>query len=136
VKPNQEQELRGVKVLVVDDDEDSRELLGELLQTEGAEVKLAADAAEGMTSLEQFGPDVLVSDIGMPGEDGYSFLRRCRHLSDSKLSRTPSIALTAYTRPADRQKAREAGFDELIEKPVNLSRLLAVVLRLAAAPRA
>lgn len=126
--------LRGVKVLVVDDDDDSRELLGELLEIEGAEVRMASDAALGMASLRQLVPDVLVSDIGMPGEDGYAFLRRCRRSGDQALNGVPAIALTAYTRPEDRRKAKEAGFNDFLEKPVDLTRLVAAVARLAAAP--
>jgi len=121
-------------VLVVDDDDDSRELLGELLEIEGAEVRMASDAALGMASLRQLVPDVLVSDIGMPGEDGYTFLRRCRRSANQELNGVPAIALTAYTRPEDRRKAKEAGFNDFLEKPVDLTRLVAAVARLAAAP--
>lgn len=126
--------LGGLKVLVVEDDEDSRELLGELLATEGADVHMAADAARGMTEFVAFAPDVLVSDIGLPGEDGYAFMRRCRGLADPKLRRTPAVALTAYTRPADRAQAKAAGFDDFLAKPLDIQKLLQLVARLAASP--
>lgn len=134
-KPVEPTPLRGIKVLVVEDDPDSRELLGELLQCEGAEVRLAPDASLGMAVLRQFVPDVLVSDIGLPGEDGYAFMQRCRHSADAKLSRIPAVALTAYTQPADRQRAIASGFNEFFSKPVDLTGLVAAVARLATIPR-
>jgi CheY-like chemotaxis protein len=126
------QPLAGLKVLVVEDDLDSREVLSELLQFEGAVVQSAENAEVGMAALQRFGPDVLVSDIGLPGEDGHDFIRRCRKLADPKLCHVPAVALTAYTRPSDRSKALAAGFDEYVKKPVDFAELIGVVARLAA----
>lgn len=125
-------QLSGLKILVVDDDEDARELLQEVLQYEGADVETAADASSGLAMLLEFKPAVLVSDIGMPGEDGYSFIRRCRKLPDSARSHTPAIAVTAFIRPEDRLKSREAGFDAHVGKPVDLAKLVATIASLAA----
>lgn len=124
-------QLSGLRILVVDDDEDARELLQEVLQYEGADVETAADASSGFARLLEFKPAVIVSDIGMPGEDGYSFIRRCRQLPDSSCSHTPAIAVTAFTRPEDRLKSREAGFDAHVGKPVDLAKLVATIVSLA-----
>ena len=109
--------LTGVRVLVVDDDEDARELVKALLGAEGAEIDTAASSAEGFQAFERRRPDVLVSDIGMPGEDGYSFMARIRSVEVE--ARVPSLALTAYARPEDRRKALSAGFTGHVGKPVD-----------------
>ena len=123
--------LQGVRVLVVDDDASARELLHRVLTDFGADVVMAASAAEGMRLLQSARPDVLVSDIGMPEEDGYRFLRKVRSLPAELGGRVPAIALTAYGHAADRYQALSAGYDQHVAKPV-MPQELAVVVAVAA----
>jgi CheY-like chemotaxis protein len=122
--------IRGLRVLVVDDDPDARELLEEVLAAQGVFVETAESAGSGFEALQRFRPDVLVSDIGMPGEDGYSFMQRIRRLSAADGGSTPAIALTAYTRAEDRTKALAAGYSKHIGKPVNHDDLRAAIANL------
>jgi len=125
--------LRGVRVLVVDDDPDNRELAMFLLSEAGATVEGAESAAEGYELLRQWRPDVLVSDIGMPEEDGLSFMRRVRALSEAEGGRVPAIALTAFVTEEDRQRGLAAGYMAYIRKPADVPTLLSTVARLASA---
>jgi CheY-like chemotaxis protein len=118
-------------VLIVDDDADARDLLKSLLGQAGAVVETADSASTGFDELRRFRPHVLVSDIGLPGEDGYAFVRRVRILEPSEGGGIPSIALTAYARDVDRTKALAAGFTTHIGKPVNPGDLIAAVANLA-----
>ncbi len=127
--------LAGLRVLVVDDDADARELLQTLLEEAGAEVETADSAEAGLAALRRARPHVLVSDIGMPNEDGISFVRRVRQLDPEEGGRIPSIALTAYTRSEDRTKALAAGFTTHIGKPVDPTDLVAAVANLSAFAR-
>ena len=120
--------LDGVSVLVVDDDHGALELISEALTSMGARVTIALSAAEAMQSLENKTPDVILSDLAMPDEDGYALMRRIR-ASAGPLSTIPSIALTAYARANDRQQALAAGFHMHLAKPVDLSELEAAVAR-------
>jgi signal transduction histidine kinase/ActR/RegA family two-component response regulator len=124
-------DLTGVRVLVVEDDAESRALLESMLARLGAEVEVAASAAEAMAALERRAPDVLLSDIEMPGEDGYSLIRRIRALPSPEGSRLPAAALTAYARTEDRIAALSAGFQFHLAKPVGAGELAAVVASLA-----
>ncbi|HEV2911889.1 MAG TPA: PAS domain S-box protein [Pyrinomonadaceae bacterium] len=124
-------ELRDLKILIVDDEQDTRELLIVLLTNYGARVVSAASAAEGLEFLEREGPDVMVCDIGMPGEDGYSFIRKVRSLPAERGGRTPAAALTAYAREEDRMRALMAGYQLHVAKPVNPAELITVVASLA-----
>jgi PAS domain S-box-containing protein len=119
-------QLLGVRVLVVDDEEDAREMLTASLEGYGAVVQAAASTDEALRALEQFSPHVLVSDIGMPEEDGKVLLRRIRALPEP-LSRLPAIAVTAFARAEDAVLAREAGFDEYLVKPVEPQVLARIV---------
>jgi PAS domain S-box-containing protein len=123
--------LDGLRVLVVDDEPDTRELLAAVLKGRGAAVTLAASAGEALEALERETPHVLVSDIGMPGEDGYDLIRRVRALPPERGGNVPAAALTAYAREDDRIRALLAGFQIHIPKPVNPAELAAVVATLA-----
>ncbi|HVJ19683.1 MAG TPA: ATP-binding protein [Polyangiaceae bacterium] len=123
--------IEGLRILVVDDEADARDLLSEVLSEAGAEIRTAGSAAEAFRLLEKFNPHVLVSDIGMPHEDGYSFMRRVRGLDPAGFGGVPSIALTAYTRGEDKTKALSSGFTTHIGKPVSPDALLAAVGNLA-----
>jgi CheY-like chemotaxis protein/anti-sigma regulatory factor (Ser/Thr protein kinase) len=124
--------LAGVRVLVVDDQPDARELLALVLGRAGAEVSAAASAAEALELLGRGEVDVLVSDIGMPGTDGYALIGRVRDSESGRARRTPSVALTAYASEADRLRARAAGFDAHIVKPVEPAELVSVIAGLVA----
>lgn len=119
--------LKGVTLLVVDDDDDARELIADALVEMGAHVERARSAADALAKLEVSPPHVLISDIGMPGEDGYSFLRRLRALPPERGGDTPAIALTAYARPEDIRHAEEAGFQLHVVKPVRIENLIDAV---------
>ena len=122
--------LDGLRAVVVDDDPDARELLSAVLNSGGAVVHTAASAHEGFDAVRKFRPDVLVSDIGMPGEDGLSFIRRIRELSSEEGGDVPSVALTAYTRDEDRDKALTAGFTMHMGKPISPNELVAALIKL------
>lgn len=122
-------ELAGVKVLAVDDDLDSLEVLKRILVARNAVVETATSATLALEKFDQFSPDVVLSDIGMPEADGYEFIRRLR--LHPKGAKTPAAALTALVRPIDRNKAIHAGFQTHIGKPVAAGELTAVVRSLA-----
>jgi CheY-like chemotaxis protein/nitrogen-specific signal transduction histidine kinase len=119
--------LSGVRVLVVEDEPDGRELLVETLHFCGAEVAEAASARSALRIFDTFQPDLVVTDIGMPGEDGYSLLRRLRQLPSGGY--VPVIAVTAYAREEDRARALKAGFQEHVAKPFEPVELAALVER-------
>ena len=123
------QPLQNLRLLVVDDDPDSRELLDAILEQEGAEVIFAASVKEALAVLNQSSPDVLISDIGMPVEDGYALIRQIRN--DQALQAIPAIALTAYAHDTDKQKVQEAGFQWHMSKPVDPNELIMLVATLA-----
>jgi CheY-like chemotaxis protein len=123
--------LQGVRVLVVDDERDARELLEVVLSQAGAVVATASCASEAIAALASFHADIVVSDIGMPEQDGYAFMKRLRAMPGA-VSAIPSIALTAYTRNDDKLRALALGFTTHVGKPVNPDDLTAVVARLVA----
>jgi len=125
------QTLAGLRVLVVDDEVDTLELLKLVFQQYGGQVILAQSAAEAIAAVARERPDVLVSDISMPGEDGYSLIQKVRALSSAQGGQTPAIALTAYARVEDCQRALAAGFQMHVAKPVNPDELVATVAKLA-----
>jgi CheY-like chemotaxis protein len=118
-------------VLVVDDEPDAVEVVTELLGSVGAVVQGVGSAREVLERLPSFLPEVLVSDIGMPGMDGYDLIRRIRALEPEQGGRTPALALTAYTRREDVQKSLAAGFQRHLGKPVDAERLIVTVADLA-----
>jgi PAS domain S-box-containing protein len=119
--------LRGLRVLLADDDADARALISEVVSGAGAVVTEAASAVEAYAALRANPPHVLISDIGMPGEDGYSLIRRIRSLPPEQGGDVPAIALTAYGRPEDVRTATEAGFQLHVVKPVKPEALLEAI---------
>ena len=123
--------LAGIRVIVVDDEADSREFIVALLEQCGAQVTAVASAREAIEAVSQVKADVLVSDIGMPEEDGYSLIRKVRTLSAEQGGKIPAVALTAYARAEDRTRAIAEGFQMHIPKPVEPAELATVVASLA-----
>jgi signal transduction histidine kinase/CheY-like chemotaxis protein len=120
-------------ILLVEDDEDARELVGSALRSLGARVVAVASSLEALETLNRIRPHVLVSDIGMPELDGYELIRRVRRASVAG-ARLPAVALTAFTSPADRARAFSAGYQAHIPKPVDIRRLATVISDLASSP--
>ena len=120
--------LKGIKVLIVDDESDARSLMSRLLGDCEAEVLTAASAQEAFLLLENQKPDVLVSDIGMPGTDGYQLIREVRARLGSRI---PALALTAFARSEDRMRAMRAGYQVHISKPIEPQELIVTVASLA-----
>jgi PAS domain S-box-containing protein len=128
--------LEGVRVLLVEDERDTRELLKTILEGCGAAVTEATSAVEALAALEHTRPDVLVSDIGMPGENGYELIKKVRALPAERGGRVPAVALTAYAGAKDRRRALLAGFHTHLAKPVEPDELLAVLASLSARKQA
>lgn len=128
---DQSHALAGIKVLLVDDDAEGREVLRRLLEMQGANVVAASNGADAAMALELAPPDVLISDIGMPDEDGNELLRRIRSRPAKRGGAVPAIALTAYASRDDRSRSLEAGFNDYLTKPVAPEELVAAVSRLA-----
>jgi CheY-like chemotaxis protein len=122
--------LRGVRVLVVDDEHDTREVLSVMLARYGPEVRAAGSAAEAREIFQQWKPDVLVSDIGMPEEDGYALIGKIRALSPEEGGVVPAIALTAFAAAQDKERALAAGFHRHLAKPVEPVALAKAVARI------
>lgn len=123
--------LRGVRLLVVDDEADTRELLAVLLEQLGADVTTAPSVGAALESLEHQVPDVLVSDLGMPEEDGYTLIRRVRELGVERGFWFPAVALTAYAQTRDKNRALSAGYQVHLSKPIEPAALVATVAELA-----
>ena len=123
--------LEGVRLLVVEDEADSREMLVTAFEQYGAKVSAVASAREGLEVLQRAPPDVLICDIGLPGEDGHEFIRKVRALEADRGGRIPALALTSYAGPGDRRKALAAGFDLHVPKPAEPAELVAMVAALA-----
>ena len=120
-----------LKVLIVDDDPTTRLLLREALEGRGARVRASASACEAERALAAWQPDVMISDVGMPRENGYDLIRHVRHLPPEQGGRTPAIACTGYAGAENRARAMHAGFDELVPKPVDLENLIATIAHVA-----
>ncbi len=127
--------LAGIRVLMVDDEADSRELIARILKERGAVVAEASDANSGRSMVASQRPDLIISDIGMPEKDGYEFIREVRDMPADRGGRTTAIALTAFARPEDRARAMLAGFQLHMPKPVDPHELIATVASLGAAAR-
>jgi CheY-like chemotaxis protein len=121
----------GLRVLVVDDDADARLVMSRVLCDGGAVVKTASSVTEAMLELQHRLPEIILSDIGMPGEDGYDLIRKVRSLPPAEGGRIPAAALTAFARSEDRQRALLAGYQIHVAKPVEPSELLTVCASIA-----
>jgi CheY-like chemotaxis protein len=122
--------LYGLRILAVDDEPDARGLVKGVLEQYGADVVTAASARDGLDALLGWKPDVIVCDIGMPGEDGYSLIRKVRALGPEQGGSTPAIALTGYVRVEERVRALEAGYQMFVPKPVEADELVSIVASL------
>jgi CheY-like chemotaxis protein len=131
--PKSERELSGLRVLMVDDEPDARDLVRAVLEHSGSIVRTASSVRSALDALHDEVPDVLLSDIGMPGESGYDLIRQVRALPADRGGDVPAAALTAYVRPEDRRKVLGAGFMMHVPKPVDPAELIAVVAALARA---
>ena len=123
--------LRDLKILLVEDGDKARVALSQLLTIQGANVQAEASAKEALEAFSRFRPDVIVSDIAMPQEDGHSLIRKIRALGPDKGGDTPAVALTAYAEPRDREEAFASGFQEYLNKPVDAGMLSSTILKLA-----
>jgi PAS domain S-box-containing protein len=119
--------LRGLQVLVVDDDDDARRLTASVLEDCGCRVTVASSVREAMTKLAEEQVDVLLSDVGMPGEDGFDLIRKVRALPRERGGSIPAAAITAYARPEDRRQLLNAGYSIHLAKPIDPAELVAVV---------
>jgi PAS domain S-box-containing protein len=128
--------LKGVAILIVDDETDARELLVAMLEEYGARVRAVDSAAAALrilgTDADGFAPDVLVSDVGMPGTDGFALVREIRNLPSERNRKLPAIAVTAYANPEDRVRALVAGYQNHVPKPVDANQLAAAIAQLVA----
>jgi CheY-like chemotaxis protein len=123
--------LIGLRILVIDDNEDNLFLASFILEEYGVEVLTAASSCEGFEIFTQTKPDIIISDITMPGEDGYSLMRRIRNLEPELGGEVPAIALTASARNEDRTSSFEAGFQMHVPKPIEPDELVKIVTALA-----
>jgi CheY-like chemotaxis protein len=126
--------LHGRKILVVEDHDDARELVANVLGAEGAQVMTASSTAEALDLIARTAPDVLVADLGLPGEDGFELLRRIQGMNASMANALPAIALTAYARASDRERAAAAGFLHYVVKPVDPEELVKVIASIVTTP--
>jgi CheY-like chemotaxis protein len=123
--------LAGLRVLFVDDEAEARELVALALAQGGAEVRTAVSAPEALAVCDEWRPDVLIADIGMPREDGYTLMRKLRARESERGGHLPAIALTAYARGEDRRRAFSVGYEIYVPKPFDPIELLAAVAGLA-----
>jgi CheY-like chemotaxis protein len=122
--------LNGIRVLVVEDDDDTRDLLSYVLGSHGATVFLSGSVADGLAILRKERPNVVVTDIGMPGHNGYAFIAAVRKEEAREIRNTPTIALTAFATPTDRDIAMISGFNEYLTKPFEPGELVLTIKRL------
>lgn len=127
--------LDGLHILLVEDDDDSRKLLGTMLKRYGAKVTSTKSAAEALEVFSDEVPDILISDIGMPDEDGYELIRKLRELPSDKGGTTPAIALTGYASRKDRERALAAGYHKHMAKPIEQAEIIAAIASLIGRPQ-
>jgi CheY-like chemotaxis protein len=123
--------IAGVRVLLVEDKADARDLITMMLTQDGAEVRTTVSATEALAACNEWRPDILISEIGMPEEDGYTLMKKLRARESERGGHIPAIALTAYARREDRLRALSAGYEYHVPKPVEPDELLAAVASLA-----
>jgi CheY-like chemotaxis protein len=128
---NMSEGLRNLRLLVVDDDNDTREMLRFILEQEGAHVTVAASVAEALESYRKSPPSLVVADIGMPEQNGYALISMIRDADRREGRSTPAIALTAYTSPADEKAALNAGFQKYLAKPFEPAKVIETIRELA-----
>jgi CheY-like chemotaxis protein len=131
-RPESMKRFHGLVILVVEDDDDARELLQAVLEQRGATVFAAGSVSVAFELFERRPPDVIVSDIAMPDEDGFSLVRRLRSMPADRGGLTPTIAVSAYAGSSDRARALAAGFDRYLHKPVDFDELSATIVSLVA----
>ena len=124
--------LEGISIVLAEDDDDAREALRLALEARGASLRCVNDGAAALAAIRERPPDVVISDISMPGEDGHAFLKKLRALPPQRGGRTPAVALTAHGRPEDRLRTLRAGFQIHVTKPAPPHELATVVARLGA----
>jgi CheY-like chemotaxis protein len=122
--------LDGLRVLLVEDDDDSRWLLSTMLKRQGAEVTPTSSSLEALNAFWEVAPDVLISDLGMPEEDGFELLRKLRMLPADRGGVVPAIALTGYATARDRERALAAGYQLHLAKPIESAELIAAIISL------
>ncbi len=120
-------DIRGARVLLVEDDDDTRESFAAMLTEFGVEVRVASSASAGLAILNDFRPQAIFSDVALPGEDGFSFIQKVRLLDSSRGGAVPAAALTALAGDEDRRRALASGFQIHVPKPVDAARLASVV---------
>jgi CheY-like chemotaxis protein len=123
--------LSGLNVLLVDDDTDTLSLMATALTRRQANVTAVSSAGEAMRAIKEHRPDVLVSDIAMPDEDGYGLIEKVRSLENGETQSIPAVAITAYAKEEDRTRALSSGFQIYVAKPIELTELVSVVARAA-----
>jgi CheY-like chemotaxis protein len=123
--------LKGLRILVVEDDADSRDMLETILRFHGADVLSAKDVVDGFNTFLTMRPDVLVSDVGLPELDGYDLIRRIRALPEVQGGETPAIAVTGYVSIQDQSLALSAGYQEHLPKPIDTDKLINSILKLS-----
>jgi CheY-like chemotaxis protein len=123
-------EIKGKRILLVDDEKDTLELVGDVLAQNGVEVRTHTSVADALETLKQWKPDVIISDIAMPEEDGFSFIKKLKTLSPEEGGTIPAIALTAYVGIKERTQVLSSGFQMYVPKPVEPSELLAALASL------
>lgn len=133
---NNEGKLKNLWILIVDDEADARDMVSFMLQINGAQVTTARSAVEALEVLQGIGdfqitPDVIISDIGMPNEDGYALIQKIRALPVAQGSKIPAIALTAFNRPEDKRNALDAGFQLHLGKPIEPENLVLAITEAA-----
>lgn len=132
----EETDLHALNVLIVDDDEDARDLFAHVLSSRGAVVSAASSAEEALRAINAKRPDVVVSDIAMPGTDGYGLIRQIRALPAERGGAVPALAVTAHAGPDFSQRAFAAGFQAHLSKPLDPLRLVDAIALLGKTPRA
>jgi hypothetical protein len=123
--------LAGLRVLLVDDDKDSRRMLITALGAYDAELRACSSSTEALETLREWHPDVIVSDIGMPNEDGYDLIRKIRELPSNGGGTIPALALTGYASREDEKRSLEAGYQMHLSKPIEIAKLVAAVAHIA-----